>query len=177
MKKRLIIILLCILFLAAGCNLSTSATKNQSNEDFIGYITQLDLENNKVLINDIWFSFNSQTDFFTDKNKRLHKDNLEIGKKVNVKAEGEIKESFPAQTYAKSLVFLTDSQSKKEEIAVELVLRDPRFSQVVLHSIEKNPTGMYSVRFKDLSISRDVHVLVNLDEQRVIVPINTSSNN
>jgi hypothetical protein len=45
----------------------------------------------------------------------------------------------------------------------------------VMQSMEKNPTGMYSLRFKDLSLNRDVHVLVSIDDERVIVPISTTA--
>ncbi|WP_175991125.1 DUF3221 domain-containing protein [Bacillus sp. Marseille-Q1617] len=176
MKKQSILFMLCVFFLISGCQSAGVAGKPQHNEDFIGFATDIDLENNKVLINDVWFSFDKQTEFKSDKKKSLHRKDLTIGQKVKVKFDGASSESFPASAAAHQFILLTDEQSKKQGNAVELVVKDPRFSQVVMQSMEKNPTGMYSLRFKDLSLNRDVHVLVNIDDKRVIVPISTSVN-
>lgn len=174
MKKCLTVLILCFcLLLFTGCGPATSVNSSPASTDFIGFVTQLD--HNQVLINDIWFSFDQQTVILTDKDKKLHKEDIEMGEKVNVTFDGELQESYPRRATADQLVFLTDGQSKAEESAVKLVMRDPRFSQVVIHSIEKNPTGLYSLRFKDLSIDRDVHVMVNVENERVIVPIHTST--
>jgi hypothetical protein len=175
MKKRSILFMLCVLFLITGCN-STGVGKPQLNEQFIGFATEIDLENSKVLINDIWFSFDKETEFKSDKKKSLHSEDLKIGQKIKVKYDGAVEESFPASAAAHQFILLTDEQSKKQGDAVELVVKDPRFSQVVMQSMEKNPTGMYSLRFKDLSLNRDVHVLVSIDDERVIVPISTTAN-
>jgi Protein of unknown function (DUF3221) len=173
MKKCLTVMIIfsCILF--TGCGPSTSVNSSQGNTDFIGFVTQL--ENNQVLINDVWFSFDQQTVMMTDQDKKLQKEDIEMGKKVNVTFNGELQESYPRRASADQLVFLTDQQSKTEESVVKLVMRDPRFSKIVIQSIEKNPTGLYSLRFKDLSIDRDVHVIVNVENERVIVPIHTST--
>ncbi|MFC7783443.1 DUF3221 domain-containing protein [Rossellomorea sp. GCM10028870] len=173
MKKCLPVLIICFCFLFTGCGPSTSVSTSQASANFIGFVTQL--ESDQVLINDVWFSFNDQTLMKTDKDKKLHKDDIEIGKKVSVTFDGELQESYPRRASADQLVFLTDQQSKTEGSAVRLVMKDPRFSQVVIQSVEKNPTGLYSLRFKDLSIDRDVHVIVNVDNNRVIVPIHTST--
>ncbi|BCB04630.1 DUF3221 domain-containing protein [Bacillus sp. KH172YL63] len=173
MKKCLIVLILgfCILF--SGCGPSTSVNSSQASTDFIGFVTQL--EQDQVLVNDVWFSFDNHTVMVTDKDKKVGKEEIEMGKKVNVRFDGKLEESYPRRAAADQFVFLTDQQSKTEASAVQLVMRDPRFSQVVIQSIEKNPTGLYSLRFKDLSIDRDVHVIVNVDNERVIVPIHTST--
>jgi hypothetical protein len=173
MKKCLIVMILCSCILIIGCGPSTSVNSSQASTDFIGFVTQL--ENNQVLINDVWFSFDQQTVMRTDQDKKLHKEDIEMGRKVNVTFNGELQESYPRSASADQLIFLTDKQSKTEETVVKLVMSDPRFSQVVIQSIEKNPTGLYSLRFKDLSIDRDVHVVVNIENERVIVPIHTST--
>jgi hypothetical protein len=173
MKKCLTVLILSFCFLFTGCGPSTSVNSSQATANFIGFVTQL--EGNQVLINDVWFSFSDQTVIKTDKDKKLHRDDIEMGKKVNVTFDGELQESYPRRASANQLVFLTDQQSKTEGSAVRLVIKDPRFSQVVIQSIEKNPTGLYSLRFKDLSIDRDVHVIVNVENERVIVPIHTST--
>ncbi|WP_299738188.1 DUF3221 domain-containing protein [uncultured Rossellomorea sp.] len=173
MKKCLPVLIICFCFLFTGCGPSTSVSTSQASANFIGFVTQL--ESDQALINDVWFSFNDQTLMKTDKDKKLHKDDIEIGKKVSVTFDGELQESYPRRASADQLVFLTDQQSKTEGSAVRLVMKDPRFSQVVIQSVEKNPTGLYSLRFKDLSIDRDVHVIVNVDNNRVIVPIHTST--
>ncbi|UXH44553.1 YobA family protein [Rossellomorea vietnamensis] len=172
MKKCLTVMILfsCILF--TGCGPSASVN-SQASTDFIGFVTQL--ENNQVLINDVWFSFDQQTVMLTDQDKKLHKEDIKMGKKVNVTFNGEMQESYPRRASADQMVFLTDKESKIEETVVNLVMSDPRFSQVVIQSIEKNPTGLYSLRFKDLSLDRDVHVMVNVENERVIVPIHTST--
>ncbi|TMU86667.1 DUF3221 domain-containing protein [Bacillus sp. BHET2] len=172
MKKCLIVLILgfCILF--SGCGPSTSVNSSQASADFIGFVTQL--ENDQVLINDVWFSFDNQTVMVTDKEKELDKEDIEMGKKVNVRFDGELQESYPRRAAADQFIFMTDQKSKVETNAVQLVMRDPRFSQVVIQSIEKNPTGLYSLRFKDLSIDKEVHVIVNVENERVIVPIHTS---
>jgi hypothetical protein len=175
MKKRSILFMLCVFFLITGCH-SGSAGKPQYNDDFIGFATDIDLENSKVLINDIWFSFDKETEFRSDKKKFLHSEDLTIGQKVKVKFDGAAEESFPSSAAAHQFILLTDEQSEKQGEAVELVVKDPRFSQVVMQSMEKNPTGMYSLRFKDLSLNREVHVLVSIDDRRVIVPISTTAN-
>jgi hypothetical protein len=172
MKKCLTVLILCFCVLFTGCGPSTSVNSSKASANFIGFVTQL--EGNQVLINDVWFSFSDQTVLKTDKDKKLHKDDIEMGKKVNV-TFGELQESYPRRAAADQLVFLTDQQSKTEGSVVRLVVKDPRFSQVVIQSIEKNPTGLYSLRFKDLSIDRDVHVIVNVENERVIVPIHTST--
>ncbi|MCA1058230.1 YobA family protein [Rossellomorea aquimaris] len=172
MKKCLTVLILCFCLLFTGCGPS-SVNSSQDSTDFIGFVTRM--ENNEVLINDIWFSFDQQTVIMTDQDNKLHKEDIELGKKVNVTFNGELQESYPRRASADQLVFLTDEQSKIEEAVVQLVMRDPRFSQVVIQSIEKNPTGLYSLRFKDLSIDRDVHVIVNVENERVIVPIHTST--
>ncbi|MGM0751358.1 MAG: hypothetical protein ACQET6_05460 [Bacillota bacterium] len=173
MKKSLSVLILCFFFLFTGCGSSTSVNTSQASANLIGFVTQI--ESNQVLINDVWFSFDDQTVMKTDKEKKLHKEDIQIGKKINVTFNGKLQESFPRRASADLLIFLTDQQSKTEERAVTLVMKDPRFSQVVIQSIEKNPTGLYSLRFKDLSINRDVHVIVNVDNDRVIVPIHTST--
>ncbi|CAN7335725.1 DUF3221 domain-containing protein [Rossellomorea sp. LjRoot5] len=173
MKKCLTVMILCSCILFTGCGPSTSVNSSQGSTNFIGFVTQL--ENNQVLINDVWFSFTQQTVMLTDHDKKLHKEDIEMGKKVNVIFNGEMKESYPRRASADQLVFLTDKESKIEETVVKLVMSDPRFSQVVIQSIEKNPTGLYSLRFKDLSLDRDVHVMVNVENERVIVPIHTST--
>ncbi|MCA1063283.1 hypothetical protein QTG56_13400 [Rossellomorea sp. AcN35-11] len=172
MKKWLTVLLLGFCFLFTGCGSSTSVN-SQSSETFIGFVTQL--ESNQVLINDVWFSFDERTVMKTDRDKKLHKEQIEMAKKVRVTFKGGLQESFPRRASAERLVFLTDKESENEESAVELVMKDPRFSQVVIQSIEKNPTGLYSLRFKDRSIDRDVHVIVNVENDRVIVPIHTST--
>ncbi|KSU63555.1 hypothetical protein AS034_04710 [[Bacillus] enclensis] len=174
MKKQPVLFMLCVFFLLSGCNAS-GVGKPQQDEDFIGFATDIDISNNKVLINDIWFSFDKQTTFHSDKKKSLHREDLKIGQKVKVKYDGVKGESFPASAAARQFILLTDEQSEKEGDAVELVVNDPRFSQVVVQSMEKNPTGMYSLRFKDLALNRDVHVLISIEDKRVIVPINTSA--
>ncbi|WP_064090945.1 DUF3221 domain-containing protein [Rossellomorea aquimaris] len=173
MKKCLTILLLCLLPLVTGCDLSTPVQDSEPNERFIGFVTQI--ESNEVLINDVWFSFNDGTVFSTDKDKKIHSVDIEVGQKIQVNFDGEMEESFPGKAFANEMVFLTDAQSEKEGNAVKLVVKDPRFSQVAIQSMEKNPTGMYSLRFKELTINRDVHVLVNLNDERVIVPIHTST--
>ncbi|MFI8576754.1 DUF3221 domain-containing protein [Rossellomorea aquimaris] len=173
MKKCLTVLIICFCFLFTGCGPATSVNSSQEGTNFIGFVTQL--EDNQVLINDVWFSFSDQTVMKTDKDKKLQKKDIEVGKKIDVTFDGKLQESFPRRASADQLVFLTDQQSKTEEGAVKLVMKDPRFSQVVIQSIEKNPTGLYSIRFKDLSINRDVHVIVNVDNDRVIVPIHTST--
>ena len=173
MKKCLTVMILCSCILFTGCGPVHICQLISGHIDFIGFVTQL--ENNQVLINDVWFSFDQQTVMLTDQDKKLHKEDIEMGKKVNVTFDGEMQESYPRRASADQLVFLTDKESKTEETAVELVMSDPRFSQVVIQSIEKNPTGLYSLRFKDLSLDRDVHVMVNVENERVIVPINTST--
>ncbi|MGR3764927.1 DUF3221 domain-containing protein [Rossellomorea sp. NS-SX7] len=175
MNKQFILGMLCAFFLITGCT-STGVNKPQHDENFIGFATEIDLKNSKVLINDVWFSYDDQTEFKSDKKKSLHSEDLKIGQKVKVKFDGVAGESFPASAAANQFILLTDEQSKKQGKAVELVVNDPRFSQVVMQSMEKNPTGMYSLRFKDLSLNRDVHVLVSIDDKRVIVPISTSAN-
>jgi hypothetical protein len=175
MKKQSILFMLCVLFLITGCH-SGSAGKPQHNENFIGFATDIDLENSKVLINDVWFTFDNKTEFQSDKDKSLHSEDLKIGQKIKVKSDGVVGESFPASAAADQFILLTDEQSEKQGDAVELVVKDPRFSQVVMQSMEKNPTGMYSLRFKDLSLNREVHVLVSIDDRRVIVPISTTVN-
>ncbi|MBN8190844.1 DUF3221 domain-containing protein [Bacillus sp. NTK074B] len=172
MKKCLTVLILCFCLLCTGCGPSTSVN-SQGSTDFIGFVTRM--ENNEVLINDIWFSFDQHTVIVTDQDKKLHKEDIELGKKVNVTFNGELQESYPRRASADQLVFLTDVQSETEKNVVQLVMRDPRFSEVVIQSIEKNPTGLYSLRFKDLSIDRDVHVMVNVENERVIVPIHTST--
>ena len=172
MKKCLTVMILCSCILFTGCGPSTSVN-SQGSTDFIGFVTQL--ENNQVLINDVWFSFDQQTVMLTDQDKKLHKEDIEMGKKVNVTFNGEMQESYPRRASADQLMFLTDKESETEETVVKLVMSDPRFSQVVIQSIEKNPTGLYSLRFKDLSLDRDIHVMVNVENERVIVPIHTST--
>ncbi|MGG3913527.1 DUF3221 domain-containing protein [Bacillus sp. es.034] len=172
MKKCLTVMILCSCILFTGCGPSASVN-SQGSTDFIGFVTQL--ENNQVLINDVWFSFDQQTVMLTDQDKKLHKEDIGMGKKVNVTFDGKMQESYPRRASADRMVFLTDKESKIEETVVKLVMSDPRFSQVVIESIEKNPTGLYSLRFKDLSLDRDVHVMVNVENERVIVPIHTST--
>jgi Protein of unknown function (DUF3221) len=172
MKKCLTVMILCSCILFTGCGPSASVN-SQGSTDFIGFVTQLD--NNQVLINDVWFSFDQQTVMLTDQDKKLHKEDIGMGKKVNVTFNGEMQESYPRRASADQMVFLTDKESRTEETVVKLVMSDPRFSQVVIQSIEKNPTGLYSLRFKDLSLDRDVHVMVNVENERVIVPIHTST--
>jgi hypothetical protein len=175
MKKQPALFMLCVFFLISGCSAS-GAGKPQHDEDFIGFVTDIDISDNKVLINDIWFSFDKQTKFHSDKKKSLHRKALKIGQKVKVEYDGVQEESFPRNAAARQFILLTDKQSEKEGDAVELVVNDPRFSQVVVQSLERNPTGMYSLRFKDLALNSDVHVLISIEDKRVIVPINTSAN-
>ncbi|MCA1054733.1 YobA family protein [Rossellomorea aquimaris] len=175
MNKRSMFFMLCVFFLIAGCQ-TAGVAKPQHNEDFIGFATDIDLEGQKVLINDIWFSFTDETEFTSDTKDSLHKEDLTIGQKVKVKFDGVTDDSFPASASARQFILLTDVKSDKQRDAVKLVVNDPRFSKVVMQSMETNQTGLYSLRFKDLTLNSDVHVLVSIDDERVIVPMPTTVN-
>ncbi|TYO73016.1 hypothetical protein [Rossellomorea marisflavi] len=166
-NSSIAVMLVTAMVLLTGCGMGNAAEHRQSSGSYIGFVTQVEAQ--ELLINDTWFSVQDAVVINGDGDEIPVKD-VGLGDKIKVEADGEISESHPRRAEAAKMSLFSDEGSMKECHAVRLVLQDPRFSEVLLHSVTKEVSGVYDVRFTDPSIGTDVKVMVNLQHERVMVP-------
>lgn len=167
------VMLVTAMVLMTGCGMGNAVEHRQSSGSYIGFVTQVEAK--ELLINDIWFSVHEAV-VINGNGDEIPVEDVGLGDKVKVEADGEISESHPRRAEAEKMSLLSDEGSMKECHAVRLVLQDPRFSEVMLRSVTKEVPGVYDVRFTDPSIGMDVKVVVNLQHERVMVPARPVAN-
>lgn len=168
MKKWLI--LLFVPFLLTGCGTAenadstsgssgnspdeTSETPSKYRESEAVFITQILQDEKRVLVKDIIFGIDEDTELVDDKEEEVSFDDLELGMRVVVESTGMMLESYPGQTGAKSLIVLTDVQSKQEAEAVAAVVQEldkeaPDRFKILKQFEEKD--GSYELHFDTMS--------------------------
>ncbi|GAA0346537.1 hypothetical protein GCM10008967_41180 [Bacillus carboniphilus] len=122
------------LFLLAGCGTaSLDDTSGDSGDTPLNYrdseatfITDIltEGESTRVLVKDIIFGFDEESEIVNDHGESLSVSDLEIGMRVVAESTGPILESYPGQTGAKKITVLTDQESEVEAEVIRLVVAD-----------------------------------------------------
>ena len=119
-----------VVWLLAGCGTARDTTSGDGG-DIVNYresepmfITELltEGEMKRVLIKDIIYGIEEQTEIVNDKGEKLAFEDLELGMRVIPESTGPILESYPGQTGVKKIMVLTDDESKAEAAVVRLVV-------------------------------------------------------
>jgi hypothetical protein len=112
------IIALSILFLSlAGCSSIDQADLTKAKSGFI-----TDIDQQRILVNDTYFSAVQDVEVVSDSGKQMKFSNLEIGVKVEPWFSGEIRESYPAQADVEKIVVIKEKNDKQMQEAVKAIV-------------------------------------------------------
>ncbi|HWO75751.1 MAG TPA: YobA family protein [Bacillus sp. (in: firmicutes)] len=152
MLKKGIIVIAAVLFLA-GCGTARDTTSGDEG-DTVNYresepmfITDLMAEGEmkRVLIKDIIYGIEEETEIVNDKGEELAFEDLELGMRVIPESTGPILESYPGQTGAKKIMVLTDDESKAEAAVVRSVVHEIKNEELdgftIVKELKKTESG------------------------------------
>lgn len=157
--KWLILVVGMLFF--AGCQEKAPAATHQ------GFIA--DLENNRILVGDIYFSI-ADAKIVTNRGEPFKHSDLKVGKQVTIEFDGIVAESYPAQAVADKVIVMTNGDSKKAEVAVRAIVQfaEKQYGKpIIILSSALLDNSLFRLEIRVFSEEEPLHFLYDYDTKNV----------
>lgn len=157
----LVSVLILFLMLAlAGCSSFGQADLTKAKT---GYIT--DIDDQRILVNDTYFTASSNVKVVSDTGKRMNFSDLDIGVQVEPWFDGAIRESFPAQADVKKIVVIVDKDDKQVQDAVKAIVEysEANYGKPVVFQASKRTEELFEATIAVLTLENPNPVTIRYD--------------